>query len=93
MANTGIYRKFKRIFPYAKQFTAHPNFDEIRRKVLAGEIFPAIRENNMDFYFGGQRAFKRTRDILKATTIFWTNEQKKRKGRKRLSTDSLMLVD
>src|ERR1039457_6063186 len=53
-------KKFKRVFNENQQakLLATPLFKKLREDVMAGDIFPAFRNNTIDFYYKGGNAFK-----------------------------------
>ncbi len=70
MSENGLLREFQRRFIHHAKAKQWSQYEELRAKVRAGELFPSIRENILDFYCGGQRALRRTRDTYRSNDWF-----------------------
>ncbi|MDK9708288.1 MAG: hypothetical protein OEL83_14690 [Desulforhopalus sp.] len=74
-------KQFARKFAHHVKFKQCDTYEELKAKVRDGVLFPAIRENTLDFYCSGQRAVRRTRDTYKSNDWF-VNRGKRRPGAK-----------
>ncbi|MFH0785746.1 MAG: hypothetical protein V2B20_27880 [Pseudomonadota bacterium] len=70
MSENGLQREFQRKFIHYAKAKQWSQYEELKAKVREGVLFPAIRENTLDFYCGGQRALRRTRDTYKSNDWF-----------------------
>lgn len=70
MSENGLLREFQRRFIHHAKAKQWSQYEELKAKVRAGEVFPAIRENILDLYCGGQRALRRTRDTYRSNDWF-----------------------
>jgi len=93
MGTTGVNRIFKRKYLHSQKLIESPNFAELKDLVCEGQIFPAIRENVMDFYYSGQRAFRRTRDKYYTNDFFLNGRREPGNKSRDLSFNELPYIN
>ena len=93
MSKTGLERIFQRKFIHSQKLIESPHFEELKAMVCEGLVFPAIRENVMDFYHSGQRAFRRTRDKYYTNDFFLNGRREPGEKSRDLSFSELPYIN